>query len=86
MPQHPRLPFTPAETDPLIHEGITPELSPSLNDNSVERGVGSISGDKIGEIGHKWLTQFGKDFHNGCGKPCEKPTFLGYKFLKNLDF
>lgn len=86
MSQHPRAPFHPTETDQLIHEGITPELSPSPNDNSGESEAATILGDNFGEIPHKSLTPNRKDFHKICGKPCEKPAFSRYKFLKNLDF
>ena len=86
MPQHPRAPFTPIETDPLLLDSISPESSSSLNDNSGESEPGSIQGDNFGEIAHKSLTHFEKDFHKNCGKPCEKVAFSGYKFLTSLDF
>ncbi len=71
MPQHPRGIFPPVQPDPLILEGITPELSLPLNDNSGESESANVSGDNFGEIPHKSLTPNRKDFHKNCGKPCE---------------
>lgn len=78
--------FKPDEPDQLIIESISPELSPTLHDNSGETTAHTSAGDNTGETAINRLTPLEKDFHRNCGKSCGKARIQGYKFLKNLDF
>jgi hypothetical protein len=60
MPQHPRASFHPFDRDELIHQEISPELSPTPYDNSVETGARNVRSDNFGEKLTKRCDGYGK--------------------------